>query len=215
MKDIAAEKFKNARDSLDRSSTQHLNLSYNLFVQDNLASVKQSADLTLSMLQCNGKTQFNEYSTKALIIRIAAASDHAKVLNEYTRSLSRLIEQLPQQNEKKITATMLVKKSNKLLDEVNSLVTRISSLAYDNRCEPSTSWELSGNIDTILDETKPIMEEANDLTWSFVNDLAFQKQKVQKDYEFTIELSHIFFALGWVIGLVSQILPKDNDTPNN
>jgi len=214
VKDIASERFKNARDSLDRTSTMHFTLSYNLFVQDYLASIKQSADLTLSMLESNGKTP-SENSTQALRIRIQAAQDHVKVLNEYTRSVARLIDQLPQQSEKKYTAAVLVAKSNKLLDEVNSLDTRLSGLVNDNRSESSTSGEFIGRLNVISDETKPIMEAANDLSWSFVNDLALQKEKVQRNYEFTVQVSYVLFTLGWVIGLVGQILRKDTDTPSS
>ena len=210
VKDIASQRFKSDSDSLDRTSSMHFTLSYNLFLQDYLASIKQSTDLTMLRLGSNKNTSF-ENTVQELRIRIQSAQDHAKVLNEYTTSVEHLTEQLPVQSENKYTAAVLVKKSNKVQDEVNALNASLSSIVNKKRPVSSATGEVLGELSVLSDESKGIMDGANSLRSAFVSDLKLQREKVLNNYDFTLQVSYVLYALGWVVGLIGQLLPKDTD----
>jgi hypothetical protein len=214
VKDVMNEKLNDANDSLGSAETFYLTQTYNIFIQDDLAHIKQEVDLSLSALQSKGKDQL-EGSEQVLRTKAQAGNDHLNVVIEYVRNLASLIGKLPQETDKAGQARMLLVTCTQLSAEMKSLQSRLPELLSaitHNPKDPHAFAELTEFVqdtDPIPGKTQSIMDEAKKLTLSVVSDLAAKKTMSERNYNFTTILSYILFALGWITGLSGQLLGVD------
>jgi hypothetical protein len=116
-------------------------------------------------------------------------------------------------------ATPLADESNKLYDHCLELLREVKSLKgklpkiftaiNDNPNDPQAIADLS----QFVRETEPLpsairslTEQVGQLTSSIVADRAVVQAKVGHQYEVTRDLSYVLFVLGWLTGLVGQLL---------
>jgi len=164
VKDVMNEKLKDANDSLGSAETFYLTQTYNIFIQDDLAYIKQEVDLSLSALQSKGKDQL-EGSEQVLRTKAQAGNDHLNVVIEYVRNLASLIGKLPQETDKAGQARMLLVTCTQLSAEMKSLQSRLPELLSaitHNPKDPHAFAELTEFVkdtDPIPGKTQSIMDD--------------------------------------------------------
>jgi hypothetical protein len=217
VKDVMNEKLKDVNDSLGSAETFYLTQTYNIFIQDDLAYIKQEVDLTLSALQNSGKKQL-EGSEQMLRTKAQAGNDHLNVVIEYVRNLASLIGKLPQESDKAGQANMLLVRCTQLSTELKSLQNRLPELLAainHNPKDPQAFAKLAEFVketNPIPGETQSIMDQAKKLTESVVSDLAAKKKESERNYQRTTILSYVLFALGWITGLAGQLFGVNGQT---
>ena len=202
VKDIASERFRKTMESLESVSNMHLMQANYLRIQYLVVSVGKSADLTLAILE-NGGKEITNNSSQAINISLQTVRNYATVVNEYNKSVVQLVNELPEGNENRLIASVLIKKCDKLLSDIDSL-----SLVIHNEHETVNRGDYAGMLDIFAMRLRTILESSDKLEWAVINDLALQKAIVEQKYDFNVRLSYILFTFGWVVGLIGQLLKK-------
>lgn len=211
MKDIMNEKLKDINDSLGSAEAFYLTQTYSIFIQDDLVYIKQEVDLALAALQSNGNNQI-EGPEQSLLTKDQAGNDHLNVVIEYVRNLASLIGKLPQEADKAEQASLLLVRCTQLSIERESMHNRLPELlsAFNKNPKDPQAFaklaEFAKEAEPIPGKIQSIMDDATKLTKSVVSDLAAKKKEGERNYERTSILSYVLFALGWIIGLVGQLL---------
>ena len=117
VKDIMNERLKDINGSLASAETFYLTQTYSIFIQDDLAYIKQEVDLGLSAIHSNGKNQLDG-SEQVLRTKAQAGNDHLDVVIEYVRNLVSLINKLPQEKDKAEEASRLLSQCTQLSTEM-------------------------------------------------------------------------------------------------